>query len=187
MDNSVLRWFQGGGAFYMRLFRSGTRLALRALQTLFGAEFLDSLGRFLEDLEGMQAGFQSRHREVLALLRSPSSSFFLTTFPSEGRWEDSLRLMEVLKGEGIPLEGVFLNQVEPTPGPRPVSLNSGSEPFQRDLARWWDLAAAEIEAQRPWRERLASLKPTFTKSIDRRSSPIHDVASLSEIGNQLLS
>lgn len=186
MDNSVLSWFQSGGALYLRLFRAGTRIAMKALQAILGSDFLDSLGKFLTDLEGMQAGFQNRHREVLAMLRSKDCSFFLTTFPSQARWEDSGRLLTALAGESIPLRGVFLNRVEP----QPTALN-GNVPLSAEQSQEVEKLLAfrrqEVEHQKPWTEKFATLPADFLVQIPRQTHPVHDVASLSELGRILLS
>src|SRR5690606_38704449 len=97
MDNSVLRWFQGSGKFYLSFFKTGTKLAMKALQKIFGSDFLDALGEFLQDLEGMQSGFRARHFEVMELLRSPQSAFFLVSYPSEARFLDSRSFLNSLK------------------------------------------------------------------------------------------
>jgi anion-transporting ArsA/GET3 family ATPase len=187
MDNSVLSWFQGSGALYLRLFRTGTRLAMKALQTIFGSDFLDSLAKFLNDIEGMQAGFQSRHREVLTMLRSPSCSFFLTTFPSEARWEDSQKLARLLKDESIPFRGVFMNRVEKDPGPEPLPMAAISPAAFEQLRQLWHYQSKEVANQSLWKEKYSSLGADFVVTIPRQSRPIHDVASLSELGKLLVS
>lgn len=193
MDGSVLSWFQGGGALYLRLFKSGTRLAMKALQTLFGSDFLDSLGKFLNDLEGMQAGFRGRHLEVLQMLKAPSSSFFLTTFPSEARWNDSVRLKQALSDEQIPLRGVFVNRIEKNPGPDPVAASLAGPSFGispealADLRILWDFQSREVRNQSIWKDKFAALGADFVTPIPRQAGPIHDVASLSTLGQVLLS
>ena len=173
----------------MRLFKTGTRLAMKALQTIFGSDFLDSLGKFLNDLEGMQAGFRSRHLEVLNMLKAPSSSFFLTTFPSEARWEDSQRLAQVLKEESIPLRGVFMNRVEIEPGPEPTASTTPglAAPALAELHQLWSFQSRELANQDQWRKRYSNLGSEFILAVPRRSEPIHDVASLSELGKLLVS
>src|SRR5688500_15966741 len=53
MDNTVFRWFQGKAPRYLGLFRQGTKLALKAIEKVFGVDFMRRLSELMDDLEGM--------------------------------------------------------------------------------------------------------------------------------------
>ncbi|MBY0371281.1 AAA family ATPase [bacterium] len=179
MDNSVLKWFQGGGKLYLQLFKAGTKVAMGALKLIFGAEFLDSLGSFLADLEGMQAGFQKRNLEVLETLRSDQTSFVMVSVPSEARAEDCARFREMLKEKNIPLDRLVLNRLEPLPPEAPMDLPAGAK-------RLWEYQKSLHTQQKAWADAMEGAAPCETRRLYEKHGPLHDVANLSELGRLLL-
>ncbi len=182
MDGSVLSWFQGGEKLYMRFFKTGTRLAMGALKLVFGSAFLDSLGTFLADLDGMQVGFRSRNLEILKVLRSPESGFLLVTVPSESRALDCAEFAATLKEREIPLTRLVLNRLEAEP---PASFTPGG-PLERIRAYQQTL----YQQQNRWAEKTIELVGASTLSpvrIERRDSALHELSTLSELGRLLVS
>jgi anion-transporting ArsA/GET3 family ATPase len=192
MDGSVFKWFQSGGKRYFALLRTGTRLAMKFLKTLFGGEFLDSLGVFFTDLEGMQIGFRERHLEVLELMRGDSTAFFLATYPSEARYLESQSFLKTLAETRIPLNGILLNRVEPeTPAPLGETSATGSaalSPADRlAINAVLSYLGTLSGQQRIWLEKFAALAPaTRLVRIPRQIGALHDLASLTRIGSILV-
>lgn len=176
MDGSVLKWFQGGGKLYTQFFRTGTRLAMGALKLVFGGEFLDSLGTFLADLEGMQAGFRNRNLEVIATLQSPTTGFLLVTVPSEARAQDCEQFQATLRDKQIPLARLVLNRLEPEAPP--VS----HDPFKRIV----DYQSALHAQQTKWKDVIRGFSKVDTVLIPRRIGALQDVSTLSELGRLLV-
>ena len=114
MDQTIFRWFQSKPGAQKSLWRSGTGFAMKGLQTLFGKEFMNSLGGFFSDLEGMQSGFRERNLAVLDLLRSDATCFLLVTTPTETRFLESVKFKGFLEAQRIPLSAVVLNRLEPS-------------------------------------------------------------------------
>jgi anion-transporting ArsA/GET3 family ATPase len=180
MDNSVLRWFQGGGKLYTSLFRTGTKIAMGALKLIFGGEFLDSLGGFLGDLEGMQAGFRGRNLEILEVLRSPETAFFLVTVPSEIRAADCESFRTTLKEKQIPLARLVFNRLE---SDSPLSLPGGDKAGVEKILAYKHTLHSE---QEKWARQITTLVDCPTVRIQRRTGALHDVAALSELGRLLI-
>lgn len=101
MDNSVLRWFQGPKPVYLKLFQTGTKVAMKLLQKIFGSDFLAAFGKLMDDIDGMQAGFRKRNLEVLEVLQSKNSAFLLVTFPSQQRFQESEAFASTLKDRNL--------------------------------------------------------------------------------------
>lgn len=178
MDNGVLRWFQGKTPKYLAFFKHGTKLAMKAIQTIFGGEFLSKLGELLADIEGMQTGFRSRHLEVMQLLQSPVAAFLLVTFPSQARFEESVAFLKALEEYRVPLAGLVLNRVEP-----PVPPVSGESPELKALLDYYSKLHAQ---QKEWIDEFARAMADIPRwVIPRRSEAIHDVASLSDLTSYL--
>lgn len=186
MDNSVLQWFQRGEKPFFRLFMSGTRLAMKVLQRLLGGEFFDSLSSFIDDLGGMQQGFQRRNLEVLELLRSPSTAFLLVSYPSQVRYLESVAFKQTLQENRISLSALILNRLEPEPPP-PTGLEmlpaETREPLQQVLSFYQGLFVQEQH----WAARFAAAFPnTPAVRIAKRGGALHDLATLSQIGEMLI-
>ena len=178
MDNSVLRWFQGGKA-YLRLFRTGTKLAMKMLQTIFGSNFMTSFGEFIDDLEGMQAGFRQRHLQVIELLRSERTAFLLVTYPSETRYLESMAFLRTLEEQKIDLRAVILNRVEPSCPEREAGTAI------HDVLNYLHALHAE---QKKWIDRFQHAIPSLDiRTIPRQEDDIHEVSALSQLGRLLVS
>lgn len=185
MDNSVLKWFQGTAPAYLRLFRTGTKVAMKLVQKVFGAEFLTSFASLLSEIEGMQAGFRSRHLEVLELLRGEQSAFLLVTTPTEARFEESRAFSATLRASSIPLRGIVLNRLEPS---FPATLESGAANGARAA---WDALLSYYDA-------LARLQSRWVEAFEREFQAlpvlraphggyrVHELNSLSQLGELLL-
>lgn len=190
LESSVLKWFRpGSGSFFgLDLLRRGSRVALALLQKVLGGDFLERLGQFLQQLEGMEVGFRERQKEVLALLRSTETSFVLVSHPSGPRFAESRAFKNALTDQGIDLPCVVLNRVEPKP---PDAARSGdAPPSGEDLARAeriLEFQRALFAAEKGWRERFRGLDAKAEVHVlERRSEPVHSVAELSQLGRTLL-
>jgi anion-transporting ArsA/GET3 family ATPase len=104
------------GRASLRLFRSGSEFALRALERVTGLEFLTAISEFLLVFEQLLAGFGERAREVARLLRDPSCGFVLVAGPDFSQARRARSFWERLEAEGIHLVGLVLNRVHPWPG-----------------------------------------------------------------------
>ena len=188
MDNKVLRWFQGSSPRYMSFFKQGTKIVMKMLQRIFGAEFLSSLGQLLDDFEGMQSGFRNRHLEVLRLLKSRETAFFLVTTASEGRFEEAMDFAATLKQQDIPLAGLWVNQLEPAvPAAVPVEIeiDAKSREHVNALLRYHH---AIYVAELLWVERFgADLLTLPRRLIPRQTESPQDVAALSRLSGFLVS
>lgn len=182
MDNSVLKWFQKKGGFH--IFQKGTQLAMRALQTILGGEFIDNLALFLNDLEGMQTGFRERHLAVLDLLRNSSTAFVLVTQPSEARLLETLEFQKVLQKEHIHLEKLILNRMEPNFGPLTFSnLNAENQTWFQS----WSHFLTELNlVQTKWAAAFGAALKVPTLTLSRSATPMNQLSALVQIGNYLL-
>jgi len=179
MENSVIKWFQGPTPRYLQFFRHGTKLAMKLLQTVFGAEFLDRFAALMNDFDGMQNGFRERHLALMNLMQSDRTAFFLVTYPSEGRYLECRAFLETLTTLKIRLRGLVLNRVEPSV---PQSMPQGADAFRP----WWEYQRARIAEQARWREKFGDLSASL-RSLPRLGQDIHNTRSLSQLGRMLVS
>jgi anion-transporting ArsA/GET3 family ATPase len=182
MDTSVLKWFQKKGGF--ALFQRGTQMAMKALQSILGSEFLDNLAAVLGDLEGMQAGFRSRHLAVMELFRHPSSAFVLVTQASEARFLESVEFHKTLQSENISLERLVLNRLEPDfQSDLPVGL-------EKETLTWFTALQKHFEelrlVQQKWAEAFQSAIKVSMIRIERKATLMSDINALKELGDELI-
>ncbi|MSP19409.1 MAG: ArsA family ATPase [Bdellovibrionales bacterium] len=187
MDNSVLSWFQNSKTPFS-LFRQGTRMAMKVLEKLFGSDFFKALAEVMDDLEGMHKGFRDRNLEVLALLKSDTTGFFLVTYPSEIRFSESQHFIRVLKEKRIPLSGVILNRIEPA-GPLRL-LDSVALPkiTREEIEVVLRYRAELVSQQQYWLSKFNEAAGTLSQiRLEKRTEDIHDLETLSQIGKILVS
>lgn len=187
MDNSVLRWFQNTKTPFS-LFRQGTKMAMKLLEKIFGNDFFKALAEVMNDLEGMHTGFRERNLEVIRLLKSDATGFFIVTYPSEVRLCESIDFIKVLKEKEIPLSGIILNRIEkpcPMETPGTVGLRPQErEEIDRVLAYRNDLVAQ----QQQWLVKFAEFIKNIPEiRLEKHSQSIHDLETLSQIGKRLVS
>lgn len=187
MDNSVLKWFQGSAPKFLGLFRQGTKIAMKALQTIFGGEFLQQLGEVLEDLEGMQAGFRKRNLEVLDLLKSKKTAFFLVSTATEARLQEAQHFHTILEGMGIPLSRLILNRLEPKVPDAPLEWNGIAKDDQTKVSELLQYHHRIHELQSTVVSQFRNALPSIpTHLIARRYAPVHEIQELSLLGDSLL-
>lgn len=186
MDNSVLSWFQSSNR-PLTLFRHGTKVAMKLLEKLFGSDFFKALSEVMDDLEGMHTGFRDRNLEVLSILKSQTTGFFLVTYPSELRFRETQKFISILKDKKIPLAGIILNRIEKKyPAQLPAELNLKDEErakinallsYRNDL----------VEQQQYWLSKFGSLCGQCPKiELQKHPEDIHDLETLSQIGKKLV-
>lgn len=181
MDTSVLKWFQKKGGF--QLFQRGTQIAMKALHKILGSDFLDTIAVFLNDLEGMQAGFRSRHLAVIELFKNSSTSFVLVTQASEARFLESVEFHKVLKKEGVRLDRLVLNRLELAEEP---SFSQNLSPESQDWLKSVYQYFHELHlVQEKWAEAFQSALKISTVKIYRKTSPLTEIKVLLELGKEL--
>lgn len=178
LDGSVLAWFRDAGNPIQKLFRSGTRVAMKVLQKVMGGEFFASLSSFLEDLEGMESGFRDRNHEVMRLLRGEATGFLLVSYPSEVRFEESRAFADTLREKGIALSALFLNRLEPPPPT--AGIPAGLEPLSLFLKEAFDV-------ENHWVQRFTeAFSAVPVRRLTRRDADLHQLGALSSLGRELL-
>jgi anion-transporting ArsA/GET3 family ATPase len=120
VSSPAIQWFarpaDDGKRFSLQRLRSGSAIVLRRLAKFVGNQFLDDVGAFLLDFQGVLAGFLARAEEIDRLLRSPDVSFLLVLAPEVAAVDEALFFSARLREGGIPLGSFVANRVHPRPG-----------------------------------------------------------------------
>jgi len=182
MDNSVLKWFQKQSGLH--LFQRGTQAAMKVLQKILGSEFLDQLASVLGDLEGMQAGFRSRHLAVMELFRNPSTAFVLVTQASEARFLESVEFYKTLLTENILMDRLILNRIDPSfqLGPS-ENIPADSQEWLSNLQKYFQ----ELHlVQQKWAEAFQAAIKTPAIRVERKAALMSDIHTLKRLGDELI-
>ena len=89
---------------------------IRRLAKFVGSRFLDDIGAFLVDFQGVLGGFLERARQIEALLRRPEVGFLLVLAPEVPAVNEALYFHSRLREAGIPLGAFIANRVHIAPG-----------------------------------------------------------------------
>ena len=121
VSSPALRWFarppeEAGRRLSLQRFRSGGALVLRRMAKLVGNRFLDDVGAFLVDFQGVLGGFLARAQAIERLLRAPDAAFLLVLVPAVAAVDEALYFHARLQEAAIPLGGFIANRVHPAPG-----------------------------------------------------------------------
>jgi anion-transporting ArsA/GET3 family ATPase len=121
VTSPAVSWFArspqtGAGRFSLKRLRAGSALFISRIGRFVGSRFLDDLGIFLADFQGVLGGFLERAKAVEALLRHPQSGFLLVLAPELPAVNEALYFFERLTEAGLSLDAFVANRVLPAPG-----------------------------------------------------------------------
>ncbi len=116
-QDSITRWFMSPNdsstGFFGKIVGRGTRVALKSLETLTGAQFIEELIDFFAAVRSVQSVLRERSERVHQLMTGPQTGFVVVTS------FDAAKLMEAkyLQGEldrlGYRLQGAIINRAFP--------------------------------------------------------------------------
>ena len=119
VSSPVVSWFarsrEPEGRFSLRRLRAGGAIALSRIGRFVGSRFLDDLGIFLADFQGVLGGFLERAHAVEALLRRPETGFLLVLAPENPAVSEALYFFDRLSRAGLTLDAFVANRVLPAP------------------------------------------------------------------------
>ncbi len=119
VSSPAIKWFArpaDSKRFSLQRLRSGGALVVRRLAKLVGSTFLDDLGAFLLDFQGVLGGFLQRADAIDGLLRGADVAFLLVLAPAVAAVDEALYFHGRLREAGIPLGGFVANRVQSAPG-----------------------------------------------------------------------
>ncbi len=120
VSSPALSWFArspgDSGRFSFKRLRSGGAVVLSRMGKFVGSQFLDDLGAFLGDFQGVLGGFLRRAQAVEALLRRPETGFVLVMAPELPAVNEALIFHDRLREAGLRLDGFIANRVLPDAG-----------------------------------------------------------------------
>ena len=117
IDSPAMRWFMqafsGAGKIGLGLMGRGAGLVMRGLAKFTGGEFLDSVARFISDINDLFGGFTDRARSVSQALRSRDVAFVLVTSPDPLAVREAVFFADKLAEHGMRQAATVINRVTP--------------------------------------------------------------------------
>ncbi len=167
VSSPVVSWFarsgEKAGRFSLRRLGSGGALILQRMGKFVGSRFLDDLGAFLSDFQGVLGGFLDRARAIEGLLRQPEVGFLLVLAPELPAVDEALYFHSRLRSAGFTLDAFVANRVLPAPG------LAATEAIRRELAQVPGLAGlARRMSWRPGCRRWAKRRRSWRGRRRRR-------------------
>lgn len=115
-QDSVTRWFmapEASGGLLGSIIGRGTRAALKSLEVLTGARFIDELVDFFASIRSIQKTLRDRSDRVHQLLTSDVAAFVLVTSFDVAKLQEARHLAQHLEQFGYDLGGCILNRSFP--------------------------------------------------------------------------
>jgi anion-transporting ArsA/GET3 family ATPase len=115
-QDSITKWFIGGTeekSLWRSLIGFGTMKALKSLEFLTGAGFIQELMDFFAAMRSFQRQIGEHAVTVQAVLRQPSTSFVLVTGFEAAKLSEAEQVTLDLKGMGFLLSTVIINRAHP--------------------------------------------------------------------------
>jgi anion-transporting ArsA/GET3 family ATPase len=184
LDSSTIRLFlqawESTGKFSLNLLTRSASLIMRGLGRITGGDFLESMARFLLELNDLFGGFKERAKAVRAALRSSDVSFVLVTSPAPMSIREVRYFEDRLSEAGMPRGAFVVNRVrrvpefsETPPASASVRASAAAHGLSADDDLAGRLATAHSDAAA-----LAALDRRHLGEIADRGVPIVEVGEL---------
>ncbi|CAN5600333.1 ArsA family ATPase [soil metagenome] len=142
-QDTITRWFMNpaensgflGQGLIGSLIGRGTRVALKSLEALTGARFIDELIDFFHSIQSIQKTLRDRTEKINQILMSNESTFVLVTSFDAAKLLEAQHLSGHLERFGYSLGACILNRAFPESLPDLESTQSTLAPELQDAAR----------------------------------------------------
>ncbi len=124
-QDAVTRWFMNPserqGGLIANLVSRGTRAAIKSLESLTGAQFIEELFDFFAGIRSVQNVLRSRSEKALQLLQSETTNFLVVTSFDNAKLIEAKYLQNELRRLDYRLRAVVINRAFPLGIPTGVS------------------------------------------------------------------
>lgn len=143
-QDNITKWFMNpaansgflGQGIVSSLIGRGTRAALKSLEVLTGARFIEELIDFFYSMQSIQKKLRDRSEAVNTILKSRPSAFVLVTSFDVAKLKEAQHLNGHLKKFGYRLGACILNRAFPEHLPTDSEMEQAtSEPLRESVSR----------------------------------------------------
>jgi anion-transporting ArsA/GET3 family ATPase len=103
---------------YLKVVNAWVGLATGAVTKVLGTQLLRDVQTFVAALDTMFGGFRERAEDTYRLLQTPGTAFLVVATPEPDALREASYFVERLSQDRMPLAGLILNRVHPSPAAR---------------------------------------------------------------------
>jgi anion-transporting ArsA/GET3 family ATPase len=103
---------------YLRVVNAGFGIFTGAVSKVLGTQLLRDVQTFVAALDTMFGGFRERAEDTYRLLQTPGTAFLVIATPEPDALREASYFVERLSEDRMPLAGLILNRVHPSPAAR---------------------------------------------------------------------
>jgi anion-transporting ArsA/GET3 family ATPase len=103
---------------YLKVVNAWVGMATGAVTKVLGTQLLRDVQTFVAALDTMFGGFRERAEDTYRLLQTPGTAFLVVATPEPDALREASYFVERLSQDRMPLAGLILNRVHPSPGAR---------------------------------------------------------------------
>lgn len=184
LDNRLYRTVLAPPSGVLRSATSAAQLVVRRLARLVGMDLVDSVIRFVAELEGLDQGFRQRAAETSALLQGPGCTYRVVTAARTAPLAEAAWIGAGLASRGLRVDAVVANRL--TPGGPDATGDAGRGPGRAALQRNLDqLRALASQEEALLGELVAALGSPDLVRLTDRARPLRGRDELLELARQL--
>ena len=103
---------------YLKVVNAWVSMATGAVSKVLGTQLLRDVQTFVAALDTMFGGFRERAEDTYRLLQTPGTAFLVIATPEPDALREASYFVERLSQDRMPLGGLILNRVHPSPAAR---------------------------------------------------------------------
>src|SRR5215831_3001235 len=103
---------------YLKVVNAWVGMATGAVTKVLGTQLLRDVQTFVAALDTMFGGFRERAEDTYRLLQTPGTAFLVIATPEPDALREASYFVERLSQDRMPLAGLLLNRVHPSPAAR---------------------------------------------------------------------
>jgi anion-transporting ArsA/GET3 family ATPase len=131
----------------LKVISTATQPILKAIGRVVGSDVLADSVAFFQAFAGMETGFRQRADDVVALIRSPETSFVVVASPRHDTIDEAVWFAKQLGDQGVGVRSAIVNRTHPEFGSGSADDADAAAEAARDvddgtLALLWDNVAA---------------------------------------------
>jgi len=109
---------RASGRAYLKVVNAGFGVFTGAVAKVLGTQLLRDVQTFVAAFDTMFGGFRERAEDTYRLLQTPGTAFLVIATPEPDALREASYFVERLSEDRMPLAGLILNRVHPSPAAR---------------------------------------------------------------------
>ncbi|HVE75016.1 MAG TPA: ArsA-related P-loop ATPase [Mycobacteriales bacterium] len=186
---------KAGGRAYLKVVTAGLGVFTGVITRVVGKGVLQDVSALVAALETMFGGFRERALATYALLKTPGTCFVVVATPERDALREAAYFVERLAAEEMPLAGLVVNRVHPSPLPRlsaeralSLAEDLDAHPLAAGVLRLHADGMRVADREQRLQARFTAAHPGVpVVCLAAQSEDVHDLPGLRAVGAELAS